>query len=180
MPYSSASSVARLCKNLLGPERNFSVSTCPTSVEVDTWLSSGCSIIETVLAGHKYTVPVASGTVAYGWISDLNTLYGAGMTELARTNVTLGPGERTRGQYFLESFFDQLEMMVSGKMGDLTLAGLGRTSQGTLYAGGISVSAKQTFEQDLDRVNPRFAKSMFRFPGTLDPATGNTACNNGW
>jgi hypothetical protein len=169
--YSAASSVARLTKNILGPEKNFSFSTCPTIVEVEGWLSSGCSIIETVLTGHKYTAPVTAGTVAYGWISDLNTLYAAGMTEVSRTLTTLSTDERSRGQWMLEQFFDQLEMLVSGKLGDLTLAGLGRTSSGTLYAGGISVSVKQTFESDLNRVNPALARRQFRYPGTLDPVT---------
>ncbi len=175
MAYSSASSVSKLCKNILGPEKNFSFSTCPTITEVDTWLSSGCSIIETVLAAHTYVVPVASGTVAYGWLSDLNTLYGAAWVENARTNTTLEPGARSRGQYFLEEFWSQLDRLVSGKLGDLTLAGLSQISSGTLYAGGISVADKQTAETDSDRVSPRFARDMFRFDGTLDPSTGNTA-----
>lgn len=174
MAYSAASSVAKLTKNILGPEKNFSFSTCPTVTEVDTWLSSGCSIIETVLTANTFVVPVASGTVAYGWLSDLNTLYAAAWVENARTNTTLGPGERTRGQWMLSEFWDQLDRLVSGKLGDLTLAGLSQVSSGTLYAGGISVADKQTYEADTDRVQPRFFKGIGRFDGTLDPQ-GNTA-----
>lgn len=75
----------------------------------------------------------------------------------------------------LDLFWDQLDRLVNGKLGDLTLAGLSRSSLGTLYAGGVSVAAKQSYESMTDRVKPKFAKDMFEFPGVVDPMTTNTA-----
>lgn len=166
--YAAASNVAGLCKNILGPERVFSTSTCPNKASVDAWLSSGCAVIETYLGGAMYDVPVASGTVAYDWIRDLNALYGAAMVEMSRTNVTLAPGERTRSQIMWEWFWDQLEKIMES---DLTYAGATRSSTGgKIYAGGISIADKQTYESDSDRVIPRFGRGMHDFPGTLKPS----------
>jgi hypothetical protein len=138
---------------------------------VNAWLSSGCGIIESTLGGCRYDTPVATGTAAYDWLKNLNSLYAAGNVEMSRSNVTLGPGERTRGQVFLEMFWEQLGKVCDG---DLSLAGLTRSSSGKLYVGGTKVSIKQTWESDSDRVSPRFSRGQFDFPGTLDPGNGDT------
>lgn len=171
MAYCSASAVAGLCRNLLGQEQAFSFSSCPTINDVNQWLSSGCSIIESQLAGFKYTVPVSNGTAAYDWLAHLNALYGAAYAEMSRTNVTLGPQERTRGQIYLEQFWNQLTML--GKT-DFTLAGLSRTTYGTLYTGGVSVADKNANEDNIDRVPPRFFRGLGRFSDTIQP-TANTS-----
>ena len=174
MSYAGASSVAALCKNLLGGRPGFSTSTCPTINEVNSWLSSGCAIIESTLAGCKYTVPVANGTTAYDWLAQLNALYGAAYAELSRTNVTLAPGERTRGQVYLEQFEMGLGKLCNG---DFTLAGLSRTTSGKLYTGGISIGTKQTYESNSDRVGPKFFKGLGRFDETIEP--GSTTASQG-
>jgi hypothetical protein len=166
MAYASASTVSGLCKNLLGGEPTFTTSTCPTVYEVNQWLSSGCSIIESTLASCRYTVPVSAGATIYDWIVSLNALYAAAFAELSRTNVTLSNQERTRGQVMLETFEKQLDRLCDG---DLTQAGLSRSANGKLYAGGISVADKQSQESTSDRVNPRFGREMFTFPDSLNP-----------
>jgi hypothetical protein len=166
MGYCSASDISSLTKNLLGSSGSFDSSTCPTVAQVNAWITSGCGVIESTLAGAKYSVPVASGTAAYDWLRNLNALYGAAWAEMSRTNVTLEPNQRTRGQVFLEEFWSQLEKLTKG---DLTLAGLGRTSQGKLYVGGISISDKQLREGNTDRVPPKFHKGLGSFPGTIEP-----------
>lgn len=170
MPYSSASAVAALTRNLTG-NKQFSTSTCPTIEEVKTWLSSGCAIIESRLTGCKYSVPVTAGTVAYDWLGQLNTLYAAGYAEMSRATATTEPGQRTIGQVYLDQFWSQLDMLCKG---DLTLAGLERTSQGVVYAGGTKVDTKQTWEQDTNRVPPRFSRNQGKPVGRLDPG-GTTA-----
>lgn len=171
MAYCAASTVAGFTKNILGGRPNFDNSSCPSIQEVNHWLSAGCAIIESTLAGCKYSVPVASGTTAYDWLANLNAQYAAAYVEWSRTNVTLGPGERTRGDRFLESFWEQLDRLCDG---DMSLAGLTRATTGQLYVGGISISTKQTYEADSDRVKPRFQRGQFKFPGILDPE-GSTA-----
>ena len=172
MAYASGSDVAAYCTNILGGQTGFSYSSCPTISAVNGWLSSGCSIIESQLSGHRYSTPVGAGTAAYDWLKNLNALYAAGNVEMSRANVVLAPGERTRGQVFLEMFWKQLEELCRG---DLSLAGLSRSSYGKLYAGGISVSTKQTYETDSDRVEPRFGRGMFSFPGTIDPEVSSAS-----
>jgi len=167
MAYASASDVAANSQSLLHGADSFGTSSSPMLSEVRGWLSSGCSIIETRVASHGYTVPVTAGTRGYDWAKDLNAIYATARAELSRTNVTLAPGERTRGQVFLEMFWDGLEEFL--KM-DLTLVGIARGSSGTLYAGGISKSDKQLDEADSDRVQPRFKRGQFEFPGTIRPS----------
>ncbi len=178
MAYASASGVAAYTRNLLGPDKIYTESSCPTLNSIDGWLSSGCSVIETVLSGAKYTTPVPTTAGVYGWVSELNALWAAAHAELSRTNVTLSPGERTRGQVMLEYFWSELEKLILGIGGngnDLTLVGLTRTSVGKLYVGGISVSDKQLWESDTDRVTPRFATGLFSFPGTIKPTARSSS-----
>ena len=173
MSYASASTVAKYTKNLLGPEKTFTESTCPTAFQVEDWLSSGCAVIETVLAGAKYTVPVAStASPIYNWVVELEAKWGAAHAEMLRTNITLAPGERTRGQVIYDLFWSELEKLVyglNGKGSDLTFVGLTRTSVGPLYAGGISIADKQSRESNSDRVPPSFFRGLGRFSGTIDP-----------
>ena len=69
MAYASASTVAGYTKNLLGPDKIYTESSSPTLNSVESWLSSGCSVIETVLSGAKYTTPVPTTSAVYGWVS---------------------------------------------------------------------------------------------------------------
>lgn len=168
MAYASSSDVAILCQNILAGASNFSTSTSPTLAAVNRWLSSGCGVIETMLNGKGYSTPVASGTAAAEHLVDCNALFAAARVELSRTNVTLGPGERTRGQVFQEYFEDCMESFFQS---DLTLAGVSRQGSGVLYTGGISISDKQSREEDTDRVKPRFNRGQFDTPGTITPNT---------
>lgn len=172
MGYCAASDVGSLTKNILGSQTMFSSSTTPTIQEVNTWISTGCNLIETALNGGGYSTPVASTTTIYGHLRHCNSLYAAGMVELSRTNVTLAPGERTRGQVFFEMFEDCLSSLLKQ---DLTLAGITRQSSGKLYTGGISISDKQSRESDTDRVNPRFNRGQFDYPGTIGPNSGTAS-----
>lgn len=178
MPYCTASAVSAYSKNILGPNKIFTDSTCPTIDQVNSWMSSGCSIIETALLSERYTVPVASTAGVYGWIAELNAMYTASHVEFYRTNVTVSPGERTRAQIIYEMFKDELKALLygwDGKGNDLTLVGISRTSVGPIYAGGLKKSDKQVWESDADRTTPFFFRGMGRFPGTIDPAAGTAS-----
>jgi hypothetical protein len=164
--YAAASDVAALCRNLLGSASTFLTTTSPTLASVNTWLSSGCSVIESYLSARGYSTPVAVGTVARAMVTDLNTLYAAARAEMSRANVVLGPGERTRGQVFDEMFRRQLTELLTM---DLTIAGIARSNAGILFVGGISKDDKDSYEDDTDRVAPRFKRNMHRFPGVIDP-----------
>ena len=179
MAYCAASTVAGYSKNILGADKIFTESSCPTITQVTGWMSTGCAILETALQSERYVVPVAStASPVYDWLSELNAKYAAAHVEFYRTNVTLSPGERTRGQVIYQLFIDELKMLlygVDGKGSDLTLSGLSRTTAGKLYAGGISKADKRMWEEDSDRTVPAFFRQMARFPGTLDPVAGNGA-----
>lgn len=171
MAYSSASGVSVWTKNILGPNKVFTQSTCPTLQQVNGFLSSGCSVLEIHLTSRGYAIPVASTAIAYGWIRDLEELWGAAHVEFSRTVTTLAPGETTRGQVFTELFWDQLDRI--SKL-DLSGAGVSVAAGGRIYVGGISRTEKQVFESNSDMVGARFYRGLGRFPGAIDP-TVNTA-----
>jgi len=172
MPYASSSDVAALCINILNGASDFSASTAPTACMVLRWLSSGCGIIESTLAGLGYDVPVASTVGAHDFLREVNALFGAARAELSRTNATTGPGERTRGQVFNQMFWDELARL---KGIDLAMYGLQRATTGKMYVGGVSQDEKDIIDEDEDRVEPRFRRGQFAFPGTLRPDTIITA-----
>lgn len=172
--YASASHVAGLCQNVLGGALAFSTATSPTLTHVNNWLEQGYSVINTALTNLGYSVPAASSATIYDRLTNLNTLYAAAYTELSRINVTLGPGERTRGQVFMQLFDQGVDALQSM---DLSTAGIsGDSALGKLYVGGISIDDKETHEDDTDRVPGRFVRGMFKFPGrgTTSKTSDNT------
>jgi len=172
MSYGTASGVAMYCRNLLGSQTTWTISTCPTKKQVDDFLSDGCAVIETTLNSRGYCTPVASTTNAYGWLSRLEELWAAAHAEFHRTNLTLSPGERTRGQVFYEMFWDEFDRMLKI---DLSQAGLSKsTTGGNIYIGGISVSEKQSIESNTDLLSPRFFRDVNRIPRTLRPKPSTT------
>ena len=165
MAYSTCAQVADLCQNLIQGASTFTSSTSPTEAAVGRWLSSGCSIIETRLRGT-----LTAGTRAYDMASDLNALFAAGKAELSRSNVTLQPGERTRGQVFMQMFWDELEQMMKMDLSALGWTSLVTSTGGMLYAGGISQADKASVASNTDRVDSRFKRGQFRSVETLNPS----------
>ena len=169
--YASASDVSAYTFGLLGTDYpTFTTDTHPMLSQVNTWLSSGCSIIEAYLHSLHYATPIAPTTGIYSYIKDLNSLYAATRAELSRTTATVQLGERTRGQIFDKMFWDQLNGL---KDIDLTAMGVevSTTSRhGKLFVGGISQASKDSYVSDNDRVQPRFSRGLFDFPGTLPPS----------
>lgn len=164
--YASASHVAPFCYNLLDGASNFSASGQPSLASVNTFLQNAYDDINSRLNGCGYTTPVASTANYFGSLRDLSTWYAAARVEFTRINVTLSPDERTRAQVFQEMYEDGAAMLCQG---DLTLAGLDRTSQGTLFVGGTKKSDKNTQISNSDRVAPSFFRGMQRWPGTTPP-----------
>jgi len=156
MAYASASQVATYCRNLLGSASAFSASTLPTLDEINTLLSSGCGIIEANLSARGYAVPAASSTGFYDVLSDLNAIYAVAQAEMARTNVVLGMGERTRGQVFEKEFWSRLETLLATDLSPYL-----SVDTAHVYVGGISESVRDTYDDDTDRISPRFKRDMF-------------------
>lgn len=169
MAYASASDVAALTHNLLGSFNNFATSTSPTLAQVDSWLSTGCAVIESELATKGYGA-IGTTSAAYGLAQQANALFAAAFAEDTRVNTRLGADERTRGDVFMKRF-DALIARLT-KM-DLSRMGVSQTSQA--YAGGISQSDKDTVVADTDRVSPRFFRGMTRNREAMYPTDNNSA-----
>lgn len=164
--YASASHVAPLCFNLLNGASNFSGSSQPPLSFVNTALQNVYDEINSKLGGCGYSTPVASTADYHGALRDLSMWYAAARVEFTRINVTLSPDERTRAQVFQEMYESGMQTLCQG---DLTLAGLSRSSDGTLFTGGIYKTDKSTQTNDTNRVTPAFHRGMQRMPGTRPP-----------
>ncbi|MHA2065329.1 MAG: hypothetical protein ACXABY_13215 [Candidatus Thorarchaeota archaeon] len=164
--YASASHVAPLCFNILNGASNFSASTQPPLSFVNTKLQDVYDDINSNLNGCGYTTPVASTANYFGKLRDLSIWYAAARVEFTRINLTLSPDERTRAQVFQDMYDEGAAKLC---VGDLSLAGLDRTSQGTLFVGGTKKSDKDVQVSNSDRVAPAFHRGMQRWPGTRPP-----------
>ena len=166
MSYASASDVAAYTPNLLSQSDNFTDTTRPTRTQVERWLSSGCSVIEARLRAAGYSTPVGAGTVLYDQVSDLEAIFAAARAEMVRMSARVGATERTRSQMFKDMFDKELGKLLGD---DLSKAGLSHTSD--IYIGGISESDKDTDYEDTDRVQARFKRGAWRYPGTSRPSS---------
>ena len=171
MGYCAASDVSSLTRNLIGgaSELTFTTTTCPTLAQVNVWISTGCAVIDSRLAGEGYdTIP--STAPAYGVAQQANACYAAWFAERSRQNARTTADERTRADLFKEDFDDLMDILLSM---DLSRSGVTQTSRA--YAGGISVSDKRTVESDGDRVRPRFSRGMYRNKEALQPSDDTSA-----
>lgn len=168
MTYASASDVSLYCPEIIGANSEFSDATDPTRVQVERWLDKGYSRINTAFAGHGYATPVGTSATVYDTLVDLEALYAAARAQFARMSSRLAATERAKGQIYLKQFNDELAALFAQ---DLTRAGVSRASTGTLWMGGISKDEKDSYEDDTDRVKPRFKRDQFRASGAETPGS---------
>lgn len=173
MAYASASDVAALAQPVLAGSTDFPVTAqtnrlVPTLAQVESWLSSGCAILEGTIESMGYSVPVGSTLSLYGELKFLNALYAAAWAELSAITGTVEPRARTRGQVLMDYFKMGLQDL---KERDLEEVGLTQeqVNNAYIYVGGLEVSDKQDNESDTDIVQPRIARGMFKFPGANSP-----------
>ena len=169
MAYASASDVAAICHNLLGNIPNFTTTTCPTLVQVNVWLTTGCAVINGQLAS-KGVSAIPATSEAYGIAQQANAAYAGWWAERSRISSRVSKDERSRAD-MLKSDFDALMKVLLSL--DLSRIGVSQTS--VAYAGGISVSDKSTVQSDSDRVKPRFARGMLRNLDAPEPAEQTSA-----
>lgn len=167
MSYASASDVSLYCPEIVATGAEFEDDTGPTRPQVIGWLDRGYSEINTRLEAAGYSTPVTTAATAYNAFVDLEALWAAAHVQLARMSSRLGPDERSKAQMYIDWFNDRFEKLLSK---DLTRAGLTRSSAGALFVGGISEASKDAYEDDADRVAPRFKRDQFRAAGAEAPA----------
>ncbi len=154
--YAETMDVAMYCSNLINGVADFSSTTTPTIANVVAWLNRGAAIINNRIKAAGYTLSVGYATDVWRELAELNAFYAVARAEMARTNVRLAVGERTRGQVFEEMFWKGLDKFIAQ---DLTQIGAGYIHGG--YIGGTSISEKLSVESDSDRVAPRFIRGQF-------------------
>lgn len=163
--YASSSDVAAFCSNLITGASDFSASTVPTQSMVEHWISAASAMIDNSIGSRGFSPPTDATSDAWLWLRDLCTYYATGMAEMARSNVRLAPGERTRGQQFMQMWKDGMKEI---RETDISATGLTYANRG--YVGGISVSDKESVVSDSDRESMRFSREMFDNPKA--PAKG--------
>ena len=169
MPYASASDVAAICHNLIGNIPNFTTTTCPTLVQVNVWLTTGCAVINSQLAS-KGLSSISTTSEAYGVAQQANAAYAGWWAERSRISARVSKDERSRADMLKDDFDALMEVLLG-----LDLSRMGVTQTSTAYAGGISVSDKSTVQSDTDRVKPRFSRGMLRNLDAPEPAEQSSA-----
>lgn len=166
MAYASSSDVGILTPHLLSGASDFSTSTCPSQSSINTWLSSGCAVINSKLASIGYgTIPANSA--AYDFARQANALYGAWWAERSRLSARVSRDENTRDATFRKDFMDMLNLLTTL---DLSRMGVSKSNQVPAnWAGGINVTDKEANENDSDIVQPRFGRDQFRNREGLKP-----------
>lgn len=165
MAYCSASDVMALTPGLVKPASMFDTSTCPSLTEVNTWLASGSSVIDTQLASAGYS-PIPATSPAFGMAQQANALFGAWFAERSLITARVSADERTRADMFKRDYESLMKILVDLDLGQ---AGVPLLQTGRAYAGGISISDKATVEDDGDRLATRFKRGMGRHPERTDP-----------
>mgnify|MGYP001594522959 FL=1 len=173
MAYCVASDIHAVCPHLFLPASAIDTSTCPTLVQVNAWITTGCLIVDSKLATLGYA-PIGSATAAYGIAQDANINYAAYRSELSRLSARVSRDENTRDAKFFQAFKDALTML--GELGDLTTMGVSLTTRAKPYAGGISVTNKEIDEDDTDVVHGRFQREQLANRESLTP-TGTTSAS---
>ena len=170
MAYASASDVSILTPHLLSGSTasTFTTSTSPTLNSVNSWLSSGCAMINARLGSKGYD-SIGESSGAYEFARQANALYGAWMAEMSLLSARVSKSENARAQIFKKDFEDMVGMLLSL---DLSQMGVTRgKAPPANYAGGISETDKTETEDDTDRVRPRFGRGMFDNSDTMKPDT---------
>ena len=155
--YAETADVAAYCSNLIQNAVDFSGTTTPNIENVISWLNHGAAKINNSLKAKGFTPPTDYTSELWSELQDLNAFYAVARAEMARTNVRLAPGERTRGQVFQKYFDDGLKELLAR---DMSRAGLSYQHLG--YVGGVSVANKESVVDDSDRVPTRFSKDQFK------------------
>lgn len=158
MTYASASDVALHCPEVVTSGCNFSDTSHPTLTQVERFLDMGYSRINARLAARGHGTPVGATAAVYDELVGLEALYAGARVQMARMSSRLGPRERAKGEVLMERFDKELDRLMGL---DLSRAGVGVVSAGKLYAGGISKADKTGYEDDTDRVAPRFKREQF-------------------
>jgi hypothetical protein len=167
MGYCTACDVYALVKNLILPSGSFDANTCPTLNDINSFISSGCSVIETDLADAGFgAIPL--GSMPYGMATTINAYFAAWEAESSRLSAMVQAGERTRADVFFKNWNAMLTILSTR---DLSRAGV--PAQSGAYAGGISRSDKAAVSGNSDRVAPRFSRGMGHNPAAGWPPDNN-------
>ena len=158
MGYCTSCAVYSHVFSLVKPASAFDTTTCPSLNDITDWITTGCAVINTKLTSLGYSAPAAS-TAVYEMLGQANAFWAAALAEDSRINARISADERTRGDRFMRQFDNLMKLL--GTM-DLSRAGLSQVTAG--YAGGISISDKDSVSSNTDRVSPRFWRGRGRNP----------------
>jgi hypothetical protein len=96
-------------------------STPVNTTSVTNWLDEGASVINRILGGAGYSVPVLESSVAYDELAGLNNLYAMAQAVRARgLDSVTGEGEDRSGALLTE-FYDRLTQLAGSTLSDVPL-----------------------------------------------------------
>ena len=173
MAYASASDVGALCRNLLGAASGFDTSTSPTLIQINSWLSAGCALINATILGRNFQDEIPTDSAAYEFFSMANAQFAAWQAERSRTLASVQATERTRADMFKKDFRDSLDLITMLSLGQSGVS----QKQSNVYLGGLTHTDKAQDAGDSDAVHSRFVRGMMS-DKTINDETGETVVVN--
>lgn len=112
MAYAAITDVQALC-----PQRpTYSSTTKPTSTQVEGFITSIASEIDTALAGRGLTVPVTTPAEFLAYVTHINALGAASLAERAMFPAAVGPGATPSSAVLWKQYQDGLKYLKEGKV----------------------------------------------------------------
>ena len=142
----------------------FSTSTRPTLAQVEKFIDRVSGILNIILTNEGFSIPVSQATAKLA-LDDFVVTWTVAYTHSANRAGPFSPEKReVRGELSFRAIMDEAKSFVKEFSRGLEWLGVTRTHRRGegLYAGGISVTGKDTFEDDTDRVLPAFTRDLQR------------------
>ena len=143
----------------------FSTSSIPTLTQVEQFLTNAHDQMASWLEEAGYSSTQTDADVL-GALEPYNAYGGAYMVELTQPSVSWEPREGSRA-YLFKQLFEEAKKLI-GRDG-LQLLGATKSKQLSrdLAAGGISISDKDTIEEDTDHPPYWFYRDLHQHPSTV-------------
>lgn len=100
----------------LNPKRTYDASSTPTLTQVTAFLSRISEELDAILAGRGYTVPLTAPASLLAFLTHVNALGAAALSEQAMFPESAKPGVSTHGGMLWQQYEDAKKLLKEGSL----------------------------------------------------------------